>query len=410
MKKDQSFEKEYLKLFYEKQNLVFKHYTTTEQDFKEIDSKIYYHLRTPEIDNYRFLLRQYIDASKECSALIAKIDDLSNYDKFISSEAKKNGYQYKVEVSSEMRSDVIKLMRLKDKNAMYFGWNNYADLILAAEGYRGLGLQGILNDFIEENIEEVRKIILRNNISFSSWFEDLDHLAASDVEFDSNKLISDFLTKFGWSVDKKINITFDRESIGSFALQVAENEIEVVVKETNSLRELLTLFHELGHALYYSLIKSDGLNQVLSPSLDEVMAVVIEFISVQTVFDKERDILNEIMLLEYTRCAISALFELDILDDVNDAEEKFKLHYSKLGFEIENPEVWAYDSFRSLDSVYIHNYTIGYIVANKAYSFLQNKYNNDYKKWGKFLTKEIFSHGSSINVRDVFELFDQNDN
>lgn len=45
------------------------------------------------------------------------------------------------------------------------------------------------------------------------------------------------------------------------------------------------------------------------------------------------------MTLEYTRCAVSALYEFELLENSDKAEELYIKHYSKLGFEIRYPSL-----------------------------------------------------------------------
>ncbi|MDD2482308.1 MAG: hypothetical protein WCY24_05300 [Lutispora sp.] len=70
-------------------------------------------------------------------------------------------------------------------------------------------------------------------------------------------------------------------------------------------------------------------------------------------------------------------------DKLRVAEELFEYHYKKLGAEIMDTSIWASDSFRSIDPVYIHNYVMGASMAEGLIRYLKLSYGNDYESWGK---------------------------
>ncbi len=130
----------------------------------------------------------------------------------------------------------------------------------------------------------------------------------------------------------------------------------------------------------------------------------MEYIATQILFDgEERKKLNEVMLIDYTRCAISSLFELELWENILEAEELYLKHYSQLGIEITNPLVWSSDSFRSLDPVYIHNYVLGYNIAKEIYKKLSDIYGEDYPRWGNWLVDNIYKHGSNLLINGLLE-------
>lgn len=96
---------------------------------------------------------------------------------------------------------------------------------------------------------------------------------------------------------------------------------------------------------------------------------------------------------KYVRCAISALFEFDLWEEPGKAEELFVTHYGKLGLPINEPEIWALDSFRSIDPVYIHDYVIGATLAQPLINYLTQLYSIDYSSWGSWLQHNIYQDG-----------------
>jgi oligoendopeptidase F len=162
---------------------------------------------------------------------------------------------------------------------------------------------------------------------------------------------------------------------------------------------------ELGHAISYYFNKEEGLYKVLPASYDEAMAVVIEYIAPKIILDENiQGKLRDIQVLEYTRCTISSLFEFELWENPKNAENLYIKHYSKLGFKINNPSIWAADSFRSIDPVYIHNYVIGDILAKQLYEYLLQNFAYNYKEWGKWLIEKIYIDGRRRAFKEKLEI------
>lgn len=186
-----------------------------------------------------------------------------------------------------------------------------------------------------------------------------------------------------------------------YASELSPNEINIAIEPIESLNNLRTLFHELGHAILYSLNDEEGLFRILPASLDESMAVVFEYMApVLLLYGDDKKQIYELMDLEYTRCAISAVFEFELWEEPNKAEELYEKHYGKLGLRVEDPSIWAYDSFRSIDPVYIHNYVLGAVLAEKLIEYLSKNYLDDYKAWGQWLYKNIYVDGRRSKLED----------
>jgi len=402
------FEQQLMELYYNKQQLLYKEYTEDEAvNFNEVDQQIYNLLRETDLSKHRFLYREYINCNPLVSELLHKIDNLTFYETSLTEEERADKTRYKIAVSKAMKSDVIKLMRLRDKLSRYLGYNLYLDVMLGIDGFRQNTITQSLEDFLDEFLPTVKMMVADQGIKWDSWFNDLDQVGQTNKSYDSEELVETFLSKLNLKLNSSIDIRFDQKAYASFALPVSKENTKVVIKSSDSLRDVLTLFHELGHAMYYSFIEGDGVQNILPPSLDEVMAVVMEFIAVQIMFeDEEKEKLNELMVLEYTRCAISSLFEIELWNNTSDAEELYIKHYSKLGVEIGHPELWSYDSFRSFDSVYIHNYTVGFILAIRLYKFFNSNFDQDYSQWGSWIKENIYQHGSKIKLSDILSLID----
>ena len=74
------------------------------------------------------------------------------------------------------------------------------------------------------------------------------------------------------------------------------------------------------------------------------------------------------------------------------------------GGRVFDPSLWALDSFRSLDPVYIHNYIIGSVVAEKTVEFLKDEYGTDFQAWGNWLERNYFSDGRRRSLQEKTEV------
>ncbi|MCH4890947.1 hypothetical protein EZV73_25430 [Acidaminobacter sp. JC074] len=392
-------------LYYQKNRMQMQNYIFDScYDITAIDERIYELLSNGDI-SYPFLLRTFVDSSPDCSCLLNRIDNYENYKKNISDEVEKGSIKYKVKIARAMKEDVIALMKARDMVAKALDYKSYPDLILSSDGLTIDELKKVLNKHLDKHLVDVKRLIKQHQLEWSTWFRDLDNICDKKENYSSNEYVQKVLTKFDLNLRSKIKLEISSELFASFVIATSKNDINVFIRESSTLGEVLALFHELGHAIHYSMIEGDGLKNILPSSLSEIMAVVIEYIATQILLEgDERRQLNEIMLIDYTRCAISSLFELDLYEKIGDAENLYVKHYTKLGLEVNNPSVWSYDSFRSIDPVYIHNYVLGYTIAKNMYEKLKDTYGDDYGKWGAWLVENIYKHGSNLHVQDIMNL------
>lgn len=82
--------------------------------------------------------------------------------------------------------------------------------------------------------------------------------------------------------------------------------------------------------------------------------------------------MSEIETIESIRCGISFLFEIDLNKDSSLASKHYLNRFQSLGEN--NPDVWAYDSFRSIDPFYVHNYVIAELIGADIISNLREQF------------------------------------
>jgi hypothetical protein len=256
---------------------------------------------------------------------------------------------------------------------------------------------------VDRNIHKAGEVKRKYNITFENWFDDLAAVSQIDTSYCPDRLIDDLLGMLGFlEVGKQMTIHYITDGFSGYAVEFSRDDIRVAVKPIESLDGLRSLFHEIGHGVFYSLNEESGLFRILPASLNEAMAVVFEYIAAFLLLDGDvREKTYELMTLEYTRCAISALFEFDLWENPHMAEALYERHYSKLGLKISDPSIWSFDSFRSIDPVYIHNYVVGASIAERLILYLNDLYSDDYGAWGSWLAHKIFREGSRRTVREM---------
>ncbi len=343
-----------------------------------------------------WLTRELVDKAPAISALRNRLDDFSNYDADFPVHIKENRLFYRRALAQKMRADVLDLMTLRDSLACAKGYNSYVDLVLATEGLKRERLLTLINSYLNENLPLARQLINKYEITFENWFADLDRIGGATYSRDQESLSAELLAKLGFGeVLTKLRLEIRPSGFSGYCAELSAQDIRVAIRPVDTLDNLRLLFHELGHAVAYSSNDEEGLLRILPAGQDEAMAVAFEFIASTVLLEAEaRDRLHDLMILEYTRCAVSALFEFDLWKNPAEAEELYQRHYEKMGYKISDYNLWAVDSFRSIDPVCIHNYVIGASIAEKMVDYLQRLYKSDYLLWGKWLRKNIYSIGN----------------
>lgn len=411
------FEKAYLNKYWELQTAQWCNYFEDgNYNLNEIDKQIYdivklYSKKILPIDRKGkvaslIIQKDLIDKSPLVSEIRNRIDNIDNYNYGISEDIKTNRYKYKSALADKMKDDVAKLINARNTLAKQMSFKSYPDLVLNSEEINMKNLINSLNKFLEDNLSKAKELIDKYNIKWESWFDDLKRMGSTNNAYNPTELVEKLFSTLGFDAIKdRIKIDFKEKGFSGCAAEVSPNDIKIVVEPIKSLYNLKTLFHEVGHAILYALNEESGIYRVLTPSYDEGMAVVMECIAPILLLNKcDSDKIYEMITLEYTRCAISALYEFELWQDIDKAEELYIKHYSKLGIEINNPSIWASDTFRSIDAVYIHNYVIGALLSKKIINYLQGKYSENYKEWGYWLFENIYKDGRGRSFKEKIKL------
>lgn len=413
------FEKEYMDKYWKLRTAQWNNYFENKNyNLTDLDIEIYNFIKQ-YIDKIHSLDRKsqvavsiikkdFVDKNPDVSILRNQIDNKDNYCCNIPEFIKANKYKYKLALSKNMKEDVIKLMKVRNYLSKQLEFNSYPELIFVTEEIDKNNIIRSLNRFLDCNLSKAKKIIKKYDIKWETWFSDLNEISIINKQYDPVKLIKQLLEMIGFDeILEGLKIYFTEKGISGYATQLSQNEIRIAVKPIESLYLLGILFHELGHAVSYSLNRETGIFKILPASQDEVMAVVMEYIALNLLElnSKDKERMYELITLEYVRCAISSLFELDLWDNLENAEELYIIYYSKLGLKINEPSIWVLDTFRSIDPVYIHNFAIGAMLAEKMINYLKSLYSVNYKKWGDWLHDNIYKDGRKRSFSENIKLF-----
>lgn len=400
------FEEKYVDLYYKLQLLQWENYfNNSPHNLNHIDNEIF-NICSLYFDNLNgknrkevvanlLILRALVDKDTEISNIRNRLDNLENYSVLISQRVDKNSLEYKISLAEKMKEDVLGLMTLRNEVSKKLSGYTYPELVFQTEELPKEIIVHLLNEYVEKNITKVKDFIQKHNMTWDNWFNDLKNIGVYKKNINSLDLVNKLLSILGLnSFNNKLSITTSTDGYTGYAAEITKNHIRMVVSPTDTLYDLTGLFHEFGHVLCYGLNDEEGLYRLLSSSYDEELAVVMEYIAPMLVLgDEEQKALAEIRTLEYTRCALSALYELELWENPKKAEELYLKYYQWLGLDIRNPSLWVLDSFRSIDPVYIQNYVIGAVLAEKLISFLENRFQDNYKAWGKWLYENIYFDG-----------------
>lgn len=407
------FENKYMSIYWMLQRAQWANYFENgNYNLSHIDDEIYkvvsdFHNVIEPIDRKSeiaclLINRELVDKSPQISTLRNYIDNLNNYNMDIPDYIKKDRYAYKCQLAFKMKDNVLELMNLRNKVSKEKGFDSYPDLILAVEELNKNEIIKLLNNYVERKLPKVLELIKKYNISWENWFTDLRRIQVSACNYQPEQLIVDLMDKLNLiDAKEKIKIEYKEEEYSGCASEVAPGDIRIVTQAISSLFNIKVLFHEIGHAITYSSNNEQGLYKILPSCYDEAMAVTMEYIACKILLSKEeQEKIDEIEMLEYTRCAISALYEFYLWENPNQAEELYTKYYSKLGFQIKNPSIWASDTFRSIDPMYIYSYPLGAILGERLVQYLEKTYNNDYKEWGKWLKENIYFDGRKRSFKE----------
>jgi hypothetical protein len=416
----EEFERGYLELFWRRQRHQWDNYVVgASHDLCAVDDEIFRlvvsHKGSLEAPGRRgkvlrdIVARELVEKHPDAARLRNRLDDRADYDHAFSAMQRSDPVQYKRLLAQRMKPDVLELMRVRQCLARDLGFPSYVALVLSTEGLELEWIVTLLEEYVEENLPTAKALIKRYDMSWPTWFSDLDTVGRIDLDLTPPGVMSRFLEYLGFErLKEAIPITVQEQAIEGYAgILSVPDDVRILVRPIGSLKRWLTLFHELGHALAHALNAQPGIFKTWTNVYGESMAVLIEHVAAFVLLDQaNRESARALFVLENTRCAISALFELALWERPEAAESLYAQHHSQLGLHIASPEVWALDSFRSVDPVYVHNYVIGALVADKTINLLVREYGRNFRQWGEWLISNYYADGRTRTLREKTAVID----
>jgi hypothetical protein len=410
----EEFERRYLELFWERQHLQWENYVADAgHNLSAVDARIY----TLVVQNKdRFELpgrqgqvldaiidRELVDKHPQVTQLRNRLDDWENYAAGLSEAKKRDPAHYRLALARRMKPDVLRLMQLRQRLARELGFPSYVELVLGEEGLASRSLITLLEKCLEDHLVEARELIQAHQLTGPTWFSGLSTIGRIEQGLQPTKIVDQFLERMGFGALRgAIRIHAQPQPIAGYAgILSIPDDIRILIQPVITLQGWLVLFHELGHAIAHALNTATGLFTTWTSAHDETMAELMARIAALVLLDEDNQrAARQLFLLETTRCAVSALFEFELWEHPEAAERLYTQHYRQLGFDIADPEIWALDSFRSIDPVYIHNYVIGSVVAEKTVDHLCEEYGQDFHRWGEWLRSNYFADGRRCTLQD----------
>ena len=332
-------------------------------------------------------VRTLVASDEPIAALRNKIDNWDNY-------PAKN----REELAKLMRPDVEKLFSLRQERAKEMGFDSYPELVFAYEELSFAPVQKVIDDYFQGNHSNARRIVEKYSLQQSTWFSQLAEISAEERSIDAFKELDRVAKVFGIEEElEKVTIVVSEQAISGVVFAIdPPADVRMLLSPITSSKQLRTFYHELGHCMAAICNKEQGLSRLFTTVYDEVMAVIFEKIAIHALMDEvTRKKLAQIEVVEGVRLALSHCFEQKLwkTQDFAKAEEWFIDSWAKLEVAVDKPSLWAIDSFRSIDPVYVHNYVLGEYFGRLFVQQCEQRFGRDYRAWFRYLKSQLLSDG-----------------
>lgn len=411
---EKDFEKKLVELLGKQKLFLWDNYALDQdRDLNEVDQSIFNLLKNIDPQNFfkgrkkeifeRLYYKLMIENDPEIAVLKNKLDNNESYN----NKLDENDVKYKVQIAKRKREDVIQLLKLRNKKARNWGFNSYPDFNFYYEELHNDIVIKMIKKYLENNINKANDLINEYDLTWENWFERLRNIGSIDKKepfyhFDC------LLKKLNLNINSKgIKFKTKKDGISGMTFNISiPDDIRILSKPITSSMTGRVFFHECGHAINYATVKGNGIYNIYTPFHDEAVAIIFENIGIQLCMNKkEQKIAEEVKFLETVRCSISFLFEMELWKKPDQAEELFLKYQSLLNMQPNQKEIWALDSFRYIDPVYIQNYVLGEIYADKIIDSLKGNYNKNYIKWGQEIYNYFLKDGMEKSFKTKYKEF-----
>lgn len=397
------FEDEYMVRFQERQTLLFMEYARGDDvDLRPVEAAMYDLCSPYDKDDSGSRRRRVlasvatrgrVDWHPIVSDLRSRLDDPSGYE--VPDGASRG------DIGAAMEDDLLELIETRNRLAVDEGFASYADLAMWSEGLDLEGVKGFVSIARAAALPGANRTVVRERVTLDSWGDDLERFGGpgpDDIPAAASTLAG--LLGLDEAVDRISWVVRDQPIYGvAFALSIPD-DIRILIGRSGSLTALITACHELGHALGHASNRATGVFRTWETTTDESMAVVMEAVASRLVLDHEGR--SRMALIEEFYTALlgtSLLFEFDVNERPGEGRELFTAWYEPL-IPVDEPAIWARDTFRSIDPFYVQGYLIGNVIAAATVAFLVDRFPDDPRAWGAWLVENYYAPGRGATLSD----------
>jgi|GEM_PF-2047137 len=297
-----------------------------------------------------------------------------------------------------MAPHVKRLMQLRTMRAQTLGYRDYKDFDCEQNRIHEETIQSALDTVLKQHLPKARELIDRHGFSWATWFEDLRTFRPFEKLLDPEAIIQRLIEGLGLeALDSRLVVHIDPQGMAGFARLFENGRVHIATRPLDTPFALRTFLHELSHGLLYLYHEPPGHEKFLTPASDEFLAVVLENLLIDNVCTQtEQDSLKSVEHLEASRVALSAKFELDLWNNVDTPQQRYQHHYGRL-LEVEAPECWTLDSFRSVDALLIQYYAIGYAASANLLTIVESE-QLEGAALGEWLKRHLLARAGEIEI------------
>ena len=358
-------------------------------------------------------------------------------------ELREKACNAKFKIGDSLVNYVTSIVKKRNSLAQNLKHNSYFDFLLNknyktnAEAFNNnlnktySALKPKFEKVFEETNNSLKNIFQTNQLEHyhydlricSEEYKILDEIVA---KYGALSLAKKIYSKMGFDLDKLINegkLIFyeDKSKKRAFHKALMPGKLSAICTEqSNNFYNLLTMCHELGHAMY-NLGLSESLPLCMKKSTSIIMNEAIAIMMSNIVLDENMltdivpaDILEKVkknrhqeQLIKLAKFFAITEFEQEMYSNPNQDlaklwQEKFK-KYTGRNYAASNE--WATFDYFISSPARVHNYIKATLAADQLHKILKEKLGNfsDYKEVAKYLNENIFSKGASLSESELLK-------
>lgn len=374
------------------------------------------------------------------------------------------------EIGDLIVEDLIKLVKLRNEQAQYFGFKNYHEMSLILSELNPDELEKMFNELdkqTEQKFSELKQKIDSdlsqrykiNKEDLMPWhyqqrfFQEAPSIYSLSFNgFYKNKDLVEITKKYfrsiGLDIDDLIENSdlFEKPGKNQHAYCISidkANDIRVLCNVKPNVDWMGTLLHEFGHAVYDKFIDRTlpfVLRDAAHIFVTEAIAMLFGKLAVHPIWIKEIFNLSESEIesireasIQFTKMnqiifsrwvLIMYNFEKELYDnpeqDLNSLWWDLHKRYLQLNKpENRNKPDWTTKIHIATSPCYYHNYLLGEIFSSQLNEYLHKNILNSNNIWekvlinnsdiGRYLIDNLFRFGSSLHWKDVIKISTKED-